>query len=188
MGMAPRSTASDERAADPRHDSTSWAAVLALVAAGVVGAAQIGKGSAALPVLQDEFSLSSAGCRLVPLRRECDRRGGRCPARLARPGARFPAAGPPGTARDRGDEPARRDRGHRGVAAGRPCGRGAGLRAGHPGRAGPADRGHRGDVTGGWSSGPGGCTCRSAPGWPPCSCRWRSRCWAGAPPGWSTPG
>ena len=31
------------------------------MAAGVVGAAQIGKGSAALPVLQDEFALSSAG-------------------------------------------------------------------------------------------------------------------------------
>jgi cyanate permease len=47
--------------ADVRHDTTSWGAVLALVAAGVVGAAQIGKGSAALPVLQDEFGLSSAG-------------------------------------------------------------------------------------------------------------------------------
>ena len=48
-------------AADPRHDVTSWGAVLALVGAGVVGAAQIGKGAAALPVLQDEFGLSSAG-------------------------------------------------------------------------------------------------------------------------------
>src|SRR3954453_2254781 len=59
--MAPRSTASDRRSADPRHDATSWGAVLALMAAGVVGAAQIGKGAAALPVLQDEFGLSSAG-------------------------------------------------------------------------------------------------------------------------------
>src|SRR3954451_14191584 len=59
--MAPRSTASDRRSADPRHDTTSWGAVLALMAAGVVGAAQIGKGAAALPVLQDEFGLSSAG-------------------------------------------------------------------------------------------------------------------------------
>ncbi|WP_142026237.1 CynX/NimT family MFS transporter [Blastococcus colisei] len=35
--------------------------MLSLMAAGVVGAAQIGKGSAALPVLQDEFLLSSSG-------------------------------------------------------------------------------------------------------------------------------
>jgi cyanate permease len=48
-------------AADLRHDTTSWGAVLALMAAGVVGAAQIGKGAAALPVLQGEFGLSSAG-------------------------------------------------------------------------------------------------------------------------------
>jgi cyanate permease len=48
-------------AAGPRHDRTSWGAVVALVAAGVVGAAQIGKGAGALPVLQDEFGLSSAG-------------------------------------------------------------------------------------------------------------------------------
>lgn len=59
--MTPRSTAAGRRAADRRHDTTSWAAVLALVAAGVVGAAQIGKGSAALPVLQEEFALSSSG-------------------------------------------------------------------------------------------------------------------------------
>src|SRR3954453_10744467 len=59
--MAPRSTASDRRSADPRHDTTSWGAVLALMAAGVVGAAQIGKGAAALPVIQDEFALSAAG-------------------------------------------------------------------------------------------------------------------------------
>ncbi len=59
--MAPRPTASDLRSADLRHDNTSWGAVLALMAAGVVGAAQIGKGSAALPVLQDEFGLSSTG-------------------------------------------------------------------------------------------------------------------------------
>ena len=52
---------SDPRSADLRRDVTSWGAVLALVAAGVVGAAQIGKGSAALPVLQDELGLSSAG-------------------------------------------------------------------------------------------------------------------------------
>ncbi|HEV7189270.1 MAG TPA: hypothetical protein VGN28_15370, partial [Blastococcus sp.] len=48
-------------AAEPRHDVTFWGAVLALMAAGVVGAAQIGKGAAALPVLQAEFGLSSAG-------------------------------------------------------------------------------------------------------------------------------
>ena len=59
--MAPRSTAADRRGPGPRHDVTSWGAVLALIAAGVVGAAQIGKGAAALPVLQDEFGLSSAG-------------------------------------------------------------------------------------------------------------------------------
>jgi cyanate permease len=53
--MAARSTAA------PRHAITSWGAVVALMAAGVVGAAQIGKGAAALPVLQDEFRLSSAG-------------------------------------------------------------------------------------------------------------------------------
>jgi cyanate permease len=46
--------------ADTGRGSTSWGAVLALVAAGVVAAAQIGKGSAALPVLQDEFALSSS--------------------------------------------------------------------------------------------------------------------------------
>lgn len=38
---------------------TSWAAVAALMGAGVVAAAQIGGASAALPVLQDEFGLSS---------------------------------------------------------------------------------------------------------------------------------
>src|SRR4029453_4223734 len=59
--MAPRSAAADGRGADLRQDTTSWGAVLALMAAGVVGAAQIGKGSAALPVLQDEFALSAAG-------------------------------------------------------------------------------------------------------------------------------
>jgi predicted MFS family arabinose efflux permease len=41
--------------------TTSWGAVLSLMAAGVIGAAQIGKGSAALPVLQEEFLLSSSG-------------------------------------------------------------------------------------------------------------------------------
>ncbi|WP_146251630.1 MFS transporter, partial [Modestobacter versicolor] len=39
--------------------STSWAAVAGLMGAGVVAAAQIGGASAALPVLQDEFGLSS---------------------------------------------------------------------------------------------------------------------------------
>ena len=38
---------------------TRWAAVLSLMAAGVVAAAQIGKGAAALPVLEHEFGLSS---------------------------------------------------------------------------------------------------------------------------------
>jgi cyanate permease len=40
---------------------TSWSAVWSLIAAGVAAAVQIGKGSAALPVLQDEFGLSAAG-------------------------------------------------------------------------------------------------------------------------------
>jgi MFS family permease len=40
---------------------TSWAAVGSLIGAGVAAAVQIGKGSAALPVLQDEFGLSAAG-------------------------------------------------------------------------------------------------------------------------------
>ena len=43
------------------RDATSWGAVLSLMAAGVIGAAQIGKGSAALPVLQEEFLLSASG-------------------------------------------------------------------------------------------------------------------------------
>lgn len=65
--MGPRITASDRQLRGgaepelPRGDATAWAAVLSLVAAGVVGAAQIGKGAAALPVLQDEFLLSSSG-------------------------------------------------------------------------------------------------------------------------------
>jgi cyanate permease len=59
--MRARSTAPEQGAAGTRGDLTSWSAVLALMAAGVVAAAQIGKGSAALPVLQDEFALSSAG-------------------------------------------------------------------------------------------------------------------------------
>jgi cyanate permease len=59
--MASRSTAAARSSADQRHDITSWGAVLALMAAGVVGAAQIGKGAAALPVLQVQFGLSSAG-------------------------------------------------------------------------------------------------------------------------------
>lgn len=59
--MAPRSTASGPRSAAPGNDTTSWGAVLALMAAGVVAAAQIGKASAALPVLQVEFGLSASG-------------------------------------------------------------------------------------------------------------------------------
>src|SRR4029453_1459041 len=65
--VGPRITASDRQrpgGAGPevlRGDATVWAAALSLVAAGVVGAAQIGKGAAALPVLQDEFLLSSSG-------------------------------------------------------------------------------------------------------------------------------
>ncbi len=39
---------------------TSWAAVCSLVAAGIIGAVQIGKGSAALPVLRDGFGLDSS--------------------------------------------------------------------------------------------------------------------------------
>jgi cyanate permease len=74
--VEPRTTASDRQRAGgagarrraqgagpaaPRDDATSWGAVLSLVAAGVVAAAQVGKGSAALPVLQDEFMLSASG-------------------------------------------------------------------------------------------------------------------------------
>jgi cyanate permease len=59
--MAPGSTAEGRRSAAAREGTTSWAAVVALMAAGVVAAAQIGKASAALPVLQDEFGLSSTG-------------------------------------------------------------------------------------------------------------------------------
>ncbi|MEU2351014.1 MFS transporter [Modestobacter sp. NPDC049651] len=43
-----------------RSDRTRWAAVLSLMTAGVVAAAQIGKGAAALPVLADDFGLSAA--------------------------------------------------------------------------------------------------------------------------------
>src|SRR5215203_4461447 len=60
-GMASRSTAAGRTAAGPRDDTTAWAAVVSLMVAGVVAAAQIGKASAALPVLQDGFGLSSAG-------------------------------------------------------------------------------------------------------------------------------
>ena len=49
------------RAGDDARAVTSWSAVLSLIAAGVVAAVQIGKASAALPVLQDEFGLSPAG-------------------------------------------------------------------------------------------------------------------------------
>jgi MFS family permease len=41
------------------YPATSWTAVAGLMGAGVVAAAQIGGASAALPVLQDEFGLSS---------------------------------------------------------------------------------------------------------------------------------
>jgi predicted MFS family arabinose efflux permease len=41
-------------------EASAWAAVLALMAAGVVAAAQVGKGAAALPVLAAEFGLSSS--------------------------------------------------------------------------------------------------------------------------------
>ncbi|MGY1593469.1 CynX/NimT family MFS transporter [Geodermatophilus sp. SYSU D00708] len=61
--MARRSSRSTSAAAVAERsagDGTRWAAVLSLMAAGVVAAAQIGKASAALPVLQDEFGLSPA--------------------------------------------------------------------------------------------------------------------------------
>ncbi|MFQ1002937.1 MFS transporter [Modestobacter sp. SSW1-42] len=44
----------------PARTCTSWAAVVSLAAAGVVAAVQIGKGAAALPVLTEQFGLSSA--------------------------------------------------------------------------------------------------------------------------------
>lgn len=44
----------------PVSDGTRWAAVWSLMAAGFVGAAQVGKGAAALPVLQAEFGLSAS--------------------------------------------------------------------------------------------------------------------------------
>lgn len=59
--MVPPSAAPDRRSAGLRDDTTAWGAVLALMAAGVVAAAQIGKATAALPVLQDEFGFSSTG-------------------------------------------------------------------------------------------------------------------------------
>src|SRR3712207_3934447 len=61
--MAPRSRAAVGRSLPEGSDpgpGTSWAAVVALFLAGIIGAVQIGKGSAALPVLRDEFGLSSA--------------------------------------------------------------------------------------------------------------------------------
>jgi cyanate permease len=59
--MSPRSTGPAGRTAPaPGLSRTSWVAVLSLMAAGIVGAVQIGKGSAALPVLRDEFDLSSS--------------------------------------------------------------------------------------------------------------------------------
>ena len=47
-------------AGTPAAAGTRWAAVLSLMAAGIVGAAQVGKGAAALPVLQDHFGLSAS--------------------------------------------------------------------------------------------------------------------------------
>ncbi|MGY1706646.1 CynX/NimT family MFS transporter [Geodermatophilus sp. SYSU D00697] len=55
-----RSTPGGAIAGPGPGETTRWAAVLSLMAAGVVAAAQIGKASAALPVLQDEFGLSTA--------------------------------------------------------------------------------------------------------------------------------
>ncbi|TFV48460.1 MFS transporter [Blastococcus sp. TF02A-35] len=58
--MARRPTGPAARApAATGPDRTSWTAVAGLMAAGVVAAAQIGGASAALPVLTDEFGLSS---------------------------------------------------------------------------------------------------------------------------------
>src|SRR3954466_7952697 len=42
------------------EQATRWAAVLSLMAAGVVAAAQVGKGAAAIPVLQAEFGLTTS--------------------------------------------------------------------------------------------------------------------------------
>jgi predicted MFS family arabinose efflux permease len=44
----------------PSKEGTRWAAVWSLMAAGFVGAAQVGKGAAALPVLQAEFGLNAS--------------------------------------------------------------------------------------------------------------------------------
>jgi len=44
----------------PSGGGTRWAAVWSLMAAGFVGAAQVGKGAAALPVLQADFGLSAS--------------------------------------------------------------------------------------------------------------------------------
>jgi MFS family permease len=62
VSWSSRSTAagSPAAAAVAPGDTTRWAAVLSLMAAGIVGAAQVGKGAAALPVLQAEFGLSAS--------------------------------------------------------------------------------------------------------------------------------
>lgn len=44
----------------PAAGGTGWPAVLSLMAAGVVGAVQVGKGAAALPVLQAHFGLTAS--------------------------------------------------------------------------------------------------------------------------------
>src|SRR3954452_18961378 len=56
---SPAAGSSASAAPDPA-DATRWAAVLSLMAAGIVGAAQVGKGAAALPVLQADFGLSAS--------------------------------------------------------------------------------------------------------------------------------
>lgn len=51
---------SSAAAGPPAGEATRWAAVWSLMAAGFVGAAQVGKGAAALPVLQAHFGLSAS--------------------------------------------------------------------------------------------------------------------------------
>ena len=61
MGSRSTGTGGEPRPAGHVEGSvTSWLAVLSLMAAGIIGAVQIGKGSAALPVLRDEFGLSTS--------------------------------------------------------------------------------------------------------------------------------
>ena len=60
--MSSRSTGpggGPQPAGHAQGSETAWLAVLSLMAAGIIGAVQIGKGSAALPVLRDDFGLSS---------------------------------------------------------------------------------------------------------------------------------